>query len=107
MYTYIQTTYTVYSLYISNITIHYQLCAFILGWSFGPDCGTIFMTLAQCAQELRFNFLFFKRTIKSWGHSDAKNYYESDNACAWEAIRTDDLSRGGTSGLHAFASEDW
>ena len=31
--------------------------------------------------------MFFKSTIKSWGHSDAKNYYESDNASAFVAIR--------------------
>eukprot|EP00438_Fugacium_kawagutii_P026981 Skav224421 [mRNA] locus=scaffold657:352297:359771:+ [translate_table: standard] len=35
-----------------------------------------------------FNFLFFKRTIKSWGHSDAKNYYESDNACCAQYFRS-------------------
>lgn len=29
---------------------------------------------------MRMNFVFFKATLKSWGHSDAKNYYESNNA---------------------------
>ena len=29
----------------------------------------------------RVNFIFFKATLKSWGHSDSKNYYESNNAC--------------------------
>ncbi|CAL1154531.1 unnamed protein product [Cladocopium goreaui] len=35
-----------------------------------------------------FNLVFFKATIKSWGHSDAKNYYESDNACCAQYFRS-------------------
>jgi len=34
------------------------------------------------------NFIFFKSTIKSWGHSDAKNYYESDNASCAQYFRS-------------------
>ena len=34
----------------------------------------------------RFNLILFKATIKSWGHSDAKNYYESDNACSLDML---------------------
>lgn len=35
-----------------------------------------------------FNLIIFKATIKSWGHSDAKNYYESDNACCAQYFRS-------------------
>ncbi|CAJ1458342.1 unnamed protein product [Effrenium voratum] len=51
--------------------------------------GKVYLyTIAAAVAMWIMNFIFFKATIKSWGHSDAKNYYESENACCAQYFRS-------------------
>lgn len=51
--------------------------------------GKVYLyTFAVAVALWVMNFVFFKATLKSWGHSDAKNYYESNNASCAQYFRS-------------------